>query len=154
MLTINQTLTINNMNFFTKNTPKKKTYLIFLVEDNLIYAEQIKHFLITTFGEKIDIVHFPVAEVLDVKLESGNIPDIIIMDHYLSDKYPDAELGLTALKRIKKQFPKIELILHTSQNSIEFAADAIKQGICNYVEKSAMGFKKLEELITKLTPQQ
>lgn len=138
------------MNIFKRKTSVKEKHLIFLVEDNLIYAELVKHSLTVTFGEKIDLVHFPVAEVLDIKLESGNIPDIIIMDHYLSDKYPDAELGLTALKRIKKQFPKIEMILHTSQDSIELAVGAIKEGDCNYVEKSTLGLKKLEELITKL----
>ena len=138
------------MNIFKRKTTKKETYLIFLVEDNLIYAEQVKHFLITTFGEKANIVHFPVAEILDIKLEAGIIPDIIIMDHYLSDKYPDAELGMTALKRIKKQFPEIELILHSSQDSIRLAVDAIKEGVCNYVEKNAMGLKKLEELIKKI----
>ena len=90
------------MSIFKKKISIKEKYLIYLVEDNLIYAELIKHSLSVAFGEKIELVHFPVAEVLDIKLESGNIPNMIIMDHYLSDKYPDAELGLTALKRIKK----------------------------------------------------
>ena len=138
------------MSIFKKKISIKEKYLIYLVEDNLIYAELIKHSLSIAFGEKIELVHFPVAEVLDIKLESGNIPNMIIMDHYLSDKYPDAELGLTALKRIKKQFPKIEMILHSSQDSIELAVGAIKEGDCHYVEKSNLGLKNLEELIANI----
>lgn len=138
------------MSIFKRKTAIKEKYLIFLVEDNLIYAELVKHTLTGTFGKKIELVHFPVSEVLDIKLESGNIPDIIIMDHCLSDKYPDAELGLTAIKRIKIQFPKIEMILHSSQGIIELAVDAIKEGMCNYVEKSNLGLKNLEDLISKI----
>lgn len=135
------------MGIFTKINAKKKKYVIFLVEDNLIYAEQVKFFLASSFGDKIDILHFVVAELMDNKLQSGIIPDLIIMDHYLGNKYTDAELGLTALRRIKKQFPELEMILHSSQESIELAISALNDGVCNYVEKSEVGLKKLEELI-------
>ena len=138
------------MGIFSKTTTPNKRYVIFLVEDNMIYAKQLEFFLKSKFDSKADIMYFPVSEVLDVKFEADIIPDVIIMDHFLNEKYNDASLGYTALQKIKKQYPQIELILHTSQESIDLAITAIKDKVCRYVSKNKEAFGRLEDIVNEI----
>ncbi|MES2592464.1 MAG: response regulator [Bacteroidota bacterium] len=139
------------MNLFgNKNSSKTKKFLIFLVEDNAIYLRQLEHLIQSKFGEKAEVECMPVAEVAEIKIQNGDIPDLLIMDHYLNDRYEDAEEGFDVLKRLKKEYPSIEFILHSSQQSIELALSIAKEGICTYIAKGDDGFNKIEAEIKKL----
>lgn len=139
------------MGLFSRKSKEKERIkqLVFIVEDNVVYARQTELFLQSKFGEKAEIMHFPVAELAEMKLERGVLPEVIIMDHYLDGKYDDAELGVDALRKIKAKYPSIRLILLSSQESMELAVNSVSEGICDYVPKGAHAMKQLEQLITK-----
>lgn len=139
------------MNLFGNSKPtKSQKLLIFIVEDNKIYARQLEYFIQLKFGEKTEVVYAPVAEVAEIKIKNGSIPDLMIMDHYLNEKYEDAEEGFDVLKRLKKEYPSIEFILHSSQQSVELALSIVKEGVCTYIVKGDDGFNKIEAEIKKL----
>ena len=117
------------------NSKKPGKFLIFLVEDNLIYARQLEFFIKSKFGEKAEIDYSPVAEVVEIKIKNGQIPDLIIMDHFLNDRYKDAENGFDELKKLKQNYPAINFIFHSSQESIELTLSIIKDDICSYIAK-------------------
>ncbi len=136
------------MKLFEKNKEKTNTkFLIYLVEDNKIYARELEFYLKSKFGEKIVLNYFPVAEVAEDKIESGEIPDLIIMDHFLNVKYEDAEDGFFALRRLNRKHPDIHLILHSSMENKNLSLKIIDKNICSYIAKGADGFKKLEDEI-------
>lgn len=118
---------------------------VYIVEDNALYAQQIEFFLRKQFGEEITLQRFPVSEVIDVKLEHGHKPDVILMDQFLNDKYEDASSGLESLREIHSKYPNILLVLHTSdQNMAEASRD-----ICEYVPKGDGALERIEELVRK-----
>lgn len=136
--------------FGNKNQQKSDTFSIFLVEDNKIYARQLEFFIKSKFGEKVELDYSPVAEVAEIKIENGQIPDLIIMDHLLNEKYEEAEKGFDVLKRLKQKYPAIQFILHSSQENSSLALNILKEGICNYIEKGEEGFEEIEQAINEL----
>lgn len=129
-----------------KNTPSTTLPTsIYIVEDNALYAQQIEFFLRKQFGEEIRLQRFPVSEVIDVKLEHGHQPDVILMDQFLNDKYEDASSGIESLRAIHRKHPDILLVLHTSdQNMAEAARD-----ICEYVPKGEGALERIEGLVQR-----
>lgn len=99
---------------FNKKSAKKKHLTVYLAEDNPVYLKQLEFFLMSTFQSAVSVSAFPVSEVIEVKLERGHIPDVIIMDHILSEKYEDASAGLDAIQTIHERYPNILLILHSA----------------------------------------
>lgn len=120
-----------------------KPALIFVVEDNTMYAKTLQAFLKSKFPETVVEV-FPVGELAIDNL--GRNPDYIVMDYYLDSKYYDAADGLSMIKEIKAKNPKINIIALTSQQDINVAL-AVKDAGCSYLVKNDEAFKKLEELI-------
>ena len=136
--------------FRSGKTAPKKPLRIFIVEDSKVYASQLEFMLQSKFGESVVVSTFPVAEVMEVKLEHNDIPDLIIMDHFLNARYDDAEDGSDVLQRIKKDYPKIRLVLHTSASDADTARQAIAGEICHFVPKGTDAFDKLAEIVAAL----
>lgn len=136
--------------FGNKSQKKTGKFLIFLVEDNKIYARQLEFFIQSKFGELVELDYSPVAEVAELKIENGQIPDLIIMDYFLDEKYEDAEKGFDVLKRLKQKHPDMQFILHSSQECNKLALQIIKEGICNYIEKGEEGFEEIGQAIKEL----
>ena len=67
--------------------------------------------------------------------------DVVVLDV----KMPGTD-GLTALARMKQQYPLVEVILHTGHASLEASLAALKRGAFDYVLKPAI----LEELVYKI----
>jgi DNA-binding NarL/FixJ family response regulator len=132
---------------FKKQTNKPKKTIIYIVEDNVLYTRQLEFFLQNKFSDKVSIHSFPVSEVLEVKLEHGHIPDVIIMDNNLSEKYEDAASGLESLRAIHSQYPGIQLILHTAQGEGGVMGSALAEGVCVYVPKGTEAFTMLGDII-------
>jgi DNA-binding NarL/FixJ family response regulator len=136
---------------FRKNTDSpKRAITIYIVEDNVLYAKQLEFFLQNKFGRNVSIQTFPVSEVIEVKLEHGHIPDIIIMDHHLSERYEDAASGMESLNAIREQHPQIRLILHSALGVPDLAGGDIAQGLFTYIPKGGDAFSKLEAEISPL----
>ena len=99
----------------------------FIVEDNSLYTyflnEALKdegHFNITTFETSEQCL-----QSLDQK------PDIIVLDYYLES----GATGLDAFKRIRDKYPKMPVVILSSQDDVQIAADLMEAGVYEYIEK-------------------
>ena len=130
-------------NFLKRIKSGKK--IIFIVEDNEVYARSLKTFIQSRFPSVKEIKIFPIGEMC--LLEMHHNPSIVIMDYFLNSKYGEAENGLEIIKRIKEQKPLTNIIVLSFQENLKVALEAIKYHDCNYVEKDQDAFKKVEQLI-------
>lgn len=137
------------MGFFGlfKKESKKAPFSVFIAEDNAVYLKQMEFYLKNVFGEKIQIGCFPVSEVIEVKIEHGQIPDLIIMDHNLSGKYDDASSGLAAIKKIHTEHPQIKLILHSAHTSMKDDEEFGNSKMFISIEKGEGSLEKLASTI-------
>lgn len=127
----------------------KKKFTVYIAEDNPVYLKQLEFYLKKVHGEAISIESFPVSEVIDVKLEHGHTPSVIIMDHNLSAKYDDAISGIEALKAIHNSHPEILLILHSAHKSAEEEVSNMDHSFFTVVPKGEQAFEKISNLISK-----
>lgn len=113
---------------------------VFLVEDEFIVREGIKKNIdweshgYDFCGEAADgELAFPMIQKLQ--------PDIVITDI----KIPFMD-GLTLSKLIKKEFPWIEIIILSGYEEFEYAKEAIKIGVAQYLSKPISGDELLKEV--------
>lgn len=113
---------------------------VFLVEDEVVVREGIKKIIdwkshgYDFCGEASDgELALPMIEKLQ--------PDIIISDI----KMPFMD-GLELSKRIKKEFPWMEIIVLSGYEEFEYAKKAIKIGVAEYLTKPINGEALLEEV--------
>ena len=126
----------------------KKSGIIFIVEDNPVYAKTLEKFIQSSFADIKEIKTFPVGETCLLELHRN--PDIIMMDYILDTKYFDAATGLEIIKQIRSQKPEINIILLSLQNDIEVVNEAIKKYNCRYVRKDEDTFYRIEEIIKEI----
>jgi ActR/RegA family two-component response regulator len=136
------------MSFFSKavkSTIAAKTGIIFIVEDNAMYAKTLEAAIKSDFPEVKQIKIFPVGETCLLDLHKN--PDLIIIDYFLDSKYEDAETGLEIIKQIRAVKPDLKIIVLSGQSDIEVVVDAVKKYNCNYVKKDDDAFSKVAEII-------
>jgi len=116
---------------------------IFIVEDNFMYSyllgtmlKEYGNFKVTSVGTGEECIG-----LLD------NNPDLVIMDYNL-------ETGLTGLdtfKVIHSRRPKLPVIILSSQTDVQVAADLLKLGAFDYIEKKnkEAAMEKLQSSILK-----
>ncbi|PBQ32830.1 response regulator [Sphingobacteriaceae bacterium] len=122
---------------------KNKSKLIFVVEDNTLYAKSLEVFLKTKF-ENIEVKLFPVGELALDNLHMK--PDYIVVDYFLNGQYDDAEDGFSILIDIKTKDPKAKVILLSAQQDIKIAL-AVKDSGSMYVVKDDDAFENIAALI-------
>lgn len=123
---------------------KKSPKLIFIVEDNAVYARSLEFFLKSKF-EGVEVKTFPVGELA---LDSIHMkPDYIVMDYFLNSRYFDAEDGLSILKGIKEKDPKVKIIVLSSQQDVKVAL-AVKDQGSMYVIKNEEAFENILRLMS------
>src|ERR1035437_7206250 len=123
--------------------PQKK--IIFIVDDNEVYAKSLQTFIQIRFPNIEEIKIFGIGEMC--LLEMHRNPFIIIMDYFLNSKYAEAQNGLEIIKHIKSQKPQTNIIVLSTQEKVNVALEAIKQYDCIYVQKDKEAFNKLEQFI-------
>ena len=115
---------------------------VFLVEDEFVVREGIKNNIdwkahgYDFCGEAGD------GEVAYSMIQKEK-PDIVITDI----KMPFMD-GLTLSRMIKSEFPWIEIIILTGYEDFQFARDAIKIGVSNYLLKPINGETLMKEVDT------
>lgn len=138
------------MNFLKKLFKPKvhKTGIIFIVEDNPVYAKTLESSIRSKFQQIKEIKIFPVGETCLLELKRN--PDLIIIDYFLDAKYYDAETGLQIIQKIRAEKPEMNIVVLSSQNEIDVVIEASKIHRCTYIKKDDKAFEKLEEVIKKL----
>lgn len=128
---------------FEKLQQQKK--ILFIVEDNEVYAKSLQTFIQIRFPEIPEIKIFSIGEMCLLELHRN--PNIIIMDYFLNSKYDSADNGLEIIKRIKAEKPQTNIILLSIQEKLNVAVEAIENFDCMYVQKDQEAFNKVEQFI-------
>ena len=123
-------------------SPRKK--LIFIVEDNELYAKSLKGFLSTRFPS-VEIKTFTLGEACLSELHLN--PSIIIMDHLLNSNNAGAATGLSIIKKIKALSASTNIILLSAQTELDVFVKALSEYGCDYLRKDDHAFSKVEQFI-------
>jgi DNA-binding NarL/FixJ family response regulator len=117
---------------------------IFIVEDNEIYSMMLDYIL--SKDNMYQFVSFKSGEECIENLYLN--PDIIILDYGLPGMN-----GYDTLLEIKKQNPKIHVVVLSTNKDKKLAADFIKAGADDYVLKQGHGeaqiIEKIENILRK-----
>ena len=119
--------------------------IIFIVEDNEVYAKSLQTFIRRRFPNIKEIKTFRIGELCLMELNLK--PRIVIVDYYLNSKYENANNGLDIIKSIKEQLPKTNIIVLSAQKKFNVIAEAIKEYDCSYVQKDEDAFNNVEKFI-------
>jgi len=131
------------LKFIKKINPDK--IIVFIVEDNEVYAKTLQTFIYNSFPSIKEIYIFRIGELCLMELHRN--PTIVIMDYFLNSQYEQANNGLEIIKRIKVQKPETNIIVLSAQEDFQVVIDALKQYDCIYVQKNEDAFKKVKQFI-------
>jgi len=117
---------------------------IFLIEDDVLFAESIKHFL--SLNPENDVEHFSNGK--DALISKYKNPDLIVLDYNLPGMN-----GMEVMKRFHKYCKKTFVILMSAQNDIKVAVNLMREGAFDYFVKDAdlkdrlwMSMEKIKKL--------
>lgn len=133
-------------NFFKRIKSHKK--IIFIVEDNEVYAKYLQAFLHSRFPEVKEIKVFQIGELCLRELDRE--PSIVILDYFLNSKYHDAQNGLEIINRIKLSKPKTNIIVLSVQQNLEVILEIVKKHNCVYVQKDIEAFNKVKLAVQEI----
>jgi len=103
---------------------------VFFVEDNLLLRNSVKK-AIESSEEFLYVGEHDSVEGLMGKL-SQTRPDVILLDLKLRESY-----GLDAIAEIKKNYPKVKIVIYTMLDDMNVFLECIKRGADGYLLKSA-----------------
>ncbi|HEV7231215.1 MAG TPA: response regulator [Bacteroidia bacterium] len=124
---------------------------VYIVDDNKMMAGSLRKYLKNRFGEKVDVsLYFSGDSCL--RMMHGHI-HLVILDYYLNERGKAGKNGVEILKRIKDRFPETEVIMHTSNEDVAVAIEAMKMGAKDYVVKNEHSWNKLLQLVERTITQ-
>ncbi len=113
---------------------------VFIVDDNALMVAGLRNHLYNRFGDEIHI-----STYLSGKIALANITDkvnLVILDYFL-----DGENGNDILKSIKTKSPATEVVMLSSNEEMEVAIVAFRNGASDYVVKGEKSWKKISSLV-------
>ena len=122
--------------------PKK----IFIVDDDTMLTEALKDYLTRKVPHDIRI--FNTGEECLKHLDEN--PEIIVLDFHLNSVQKDAANGMEILQFIKKNYPKLHVIMLSSQERYSLALQTIQKGAEQYVAKDEDAFGKIAAIINEI----
>ncbi|MFI5172316.1 MAG: response regulator [Chitinophagales bacterium] len=123
-----------------KNTEAKK---IFIVDDDKMMTEALSDYLTREVAHEITVFH--TGE--DCLRQLDQNPDYVILDFYLNSVQKDAANGMEILQTIRKNYPRVHVIMLSSQERYGLALQTIEKGAEQYVIKDFDSFEKIAEMI-------
>ncbi len=117
-----------------------KQYKVYVVEDNVLYAQILKKQL-TDDGYQVRVFHNGrdfLANIIDK-------PDVVTLDYTLPDM-----TGHEVLKRIQKRIPETNVIVISAQENITTAIDLMKNGAYDYIMKAPDTRDKLSNILKNI----
>jgi DNA-binding NtrC family response regulator len=122
---------------------KKKSITLFIVDDNTLFSLALKADIETVFEDMSLNIHlFETGEKCMEQFKHLK-PDVVILDYNLNTKVPHAANGLQVLDLIKKAMPETNVIMLTSEDSIDLAVKLLEHGAFDYIIKTETKFKKI-----------
>ncbi|MBX7241921.1 MAG: response regulator [Bacteroidia bacterium] len=118
--------------------------MIFLVEDNPVYAEMICNH-IESRHPTFSIRRFSTGEEMLPFLSSR--PGMIILDYFLDGTDENAATGDIIMQAVREVNPEIHVIMITSSENISVAATAMNAGAYALILKDDTLLTHLDEMI-------
>jgi DNA-binding NtrC family response regulator len=118
----------------------KQQYKIFVVEDNILYAQILKKQL-TDDGYHVKLFH----NGRDFLASLDEKPDVVTLDYTLPDM-----TGYDVLKKIQRRMPGTNVIIISAQENITTAIDLMKNGAYDYIMKAPDTREKLSNIIKNI----
>lgn len=125
--------------------PDHKEIIVFLVDDDRLYLKSLEFEFCQ--NPKLKILTFLTSQACIEKLFLN--PDVIILDYILTIPHEKGMDGFQTLIKIKEILPKTQVIMLSSLESVEIAANSVKLGASDYVVKNRNTFKQLKAHIKK-----
>ena len=111
---------------------------IFVVEDDALYSRMLRHKLM--LDPEFEVEVFRDGKSFLNKISEK--PSVITLDHTL----PDIS-GLELLKKIKKEYPSIPVIVLSAQEDVNTALEMLKSGAYDYIIKDTTAMDKLWHIV-------
>lgn len=115
-------------------------YKIFVVEDNVLYAQILKKQLVED-GYQVKMFH----NGRDFLAHLDENPDAVTLDYTLPDM-----TGFDVLMKIQKRRPETHVIVISAQENITTAIDLMKNGAYDYIMKAPDTREKLSNIIKNI----
>lgn len=126
------------------------TINIFIVDDNKVFAQALKADMEVAFQSvPISIQIFETGEKCMENLMQIK-PELVVLDYYLNTKYPYAADGVEVLDLIKKENPKSNVIMLTTDDNINTALKSFHHGASDYVVKTGHQFERINHAISNI----
>ena len=122
------------------NSRNNMRYKIFVVEDNVLYAQMIKKQLVDE-GYQVKMFH----NGRDFLANLDENPDVVTLDYTLPDMS-----GFDVLTKIQKRKPETNVIVISAQENITTAIDLMKNGAYDYIMKAPDTREKLSNIIKNI----
>ena len=129
------------MNLFKK--PNDRDLKVFIVDDEEYYSSLTKVNLNKLGITDIKIFNNGEECLLEM---INNTPDCVILDYLLVGGMNGEEI----LKRIKKDFKNVEVIILSGQEDVGIASDIMREGASDYIVKNNMSLFNLGNILKKL----
>lgn len=128
----------------------KKQIKIFIIDDNKVFSYALKAEIETAFIKRhITIFTFETGELCMKKFKEEK-PQIVILDYYLNNKYPNAMDGVKVLDFIKKENSETDVIMLTINDHIDIALKSFHHGASDYIVKTETKFRKINYSLLNL----
>lgn len=114
-----------------------------IVDDNQDIILALELFLKPYFST---VTSYSKPTELEAQLEKIDI-DVLLLDMNYHKGQNDGSEGLQALERLKKKYPKLEVIAMTAYAEVDLAVKAIKQGAFDFVTKPWQNEKVLVSIM-------
>lgn len=124
----------------------KNKIKLFLVDDDALFLKALQ----IEFLQHADFIieSFATGEICLQHLPDN--PDLIILDYHLDGIDKKAMNGLETLDKIKAYDSDIQVVMLSSQDSIEIAINCMHHRALDYVVKSETAFMRLQKIITSI----
>lgn len=99
---------------------------IFILEDDKWYGSMLEHYL--SLNPDFEVKRFETSKEFFAKLYEA--PDVVTLDYSMPEM--DGDL---VLKRIKEQYPDIQVIIISGQEDVGTAVNLLKNGAFDYIVK-------------------
>lgn len=130
------------MNLLKK--PSNRSLKIYTVDDEEYYMNLVKVNLEKLGYEDIKTFSTGEACLLEIVQEK---PDCVILDYLIKEGMNGDEV----LKRLKLNYPEVEVIILSGQEDVEIATNIIRNGATDYVVKNKMSFFNIGNTLKKIT---
>lgn len=122
---------------------KTQTFNLFIIDEDSDMRDGLKKHLEKRFGNNAIISLFASGESALQAINKSI--DIVILDYNLS-----GEDGNEILRKIKRYYPEVEVIMLTTNEDVAVAIQSFRNGASDYVIKGDKAWKKVSSGVLKI----